>query len=253
MAYKIIIDPGHGGEDFGASYQGRLEKDDNLNLALAVGQLLSENGIDVVYTRTTDMYNTPTEKAMMGNMANADYFVSIHRNSSQTPNTYNGVQTLVYDPSDIKLEMAENVNNQLENLGFDNLGISTRPNLAVLRRTRMPAILIEAGFINSDEDNALFDERFSDIATGIATGILDTLDMGQLTETPMYRVQTGSFDNIDSASALARKLVADGYQAYITEINNLYKVLVGEFVNLQDAINLENRLRTDGYATFITT
>ena len=253
MAYKIIIDPGHGGEDFGASYQGRLEKDDNLNLALAVGQILSENGIDVVYTRTTDIYNTPTEKAMMGNMSNADYFVSFHRNSSPNPNIYSGVQTLVYDPSGIKLELAENVNKELENVGFDNLGISSRPNLAVLRRTRMPAILIETGFINNDSDNMLFDERFSDIASGIATGILDTLDMGQLTELPMYRVQTGSFDNIDSASALARKLVADGYQAYITEINNLYKVMVGEFTNLQDAINLENRLRSDGYATFITT
>lgn len=253
MAYKIILDPGHGGADLGASYQGRLEKDDNLNLALAVGQILADNGIDVVYTRTTDMYNTPTEKAMMGNMANADFFISIHRNSSPNPNTYTGVQSLIFDQSGIKQDMAENINAELAALGFANQGISIRPNLAVLRRTKMPAVLVEAGFINNEADNALFDERFGDIATAIATGILDTLDMGQLEQIPEYRVQTGSFDNMDSASALAGKLVADGYPAYITEVNGLYKVMVGELSNLQDAINFENRLRADGYATFITT
>ena len=48
MAYTIAIDAGHGGADLGASYNGRNEKDDNLNLALAVGQILENNGIDIV-------------------------------------------------------------------------------------------------------------------------------------------------------------------------------------------------------------
>ncbi len=253
MAYKIILDPGHGGEDLGASYQGRLEKDDNLNLALAVGQILADNGIDVVYTRTTDVYNTPQEKAAMGNMSDADFFISIHRNSSETPNTYSGIETLIFDPSGIKEVMADNINTELAALGFANHGISIRPNLAVLRRTKMPALLVEAGFINNDKDNALLDEKFGEIAAAIATGIMNTLDMGQLTEVPQYRVQTGSFDNMDSASALMRRLIAAGYPAYITEINSLYKVMVGSLSNLQDAVNLENRLRADGYATFITT
>ena len=47
MAYKIVIDPGHGGSDWGATYEGRKEKDDNLRLALAVGRILQNNGIDV--------------------------------------------------------------------------------------------------------------------------------------------------------------------------------------------------------------
>ena len=65
MAYTIVIDPGHGGSDWGAAYEGRKEKDDNLNLALAVGRILENNGINVEYTRTDDVYNTPLEKAMM--------------------------------------------------------------------------------------------------------------------------------------------------------------------------------------------
>ena len=59
MAYKIVVDSGHGGEDPGAVYQGRQEKDDNLRLALEVGRLLEAGRQDVVYTRTTDVYQTP--------------------------------------------------------------------------------------------------------------------------------------------------------------------------------------------------
>lgn len=68
-----MIDAGHGGADFGATYNGRQEKDDNLRLALAVGEILSENGIDVEYTRTTDVYQTPFEKATLGNQSGADF------------------------------------------------------------------------------------------------------------------------------------------------------------------------------------
>ena len=90
MAETIVIDAGHGGTDPGAVYNGRIEKDDNLNLALAVGNILREYGYNVVFTRTDDIYETPYRKAQEGNEANADYFVSIHRNSSLYPNQYNG-------------------------------------------------------------------------------------------------------------------------------------------------------------------
>ena len=110
MAHKVMIDAGHGGADFGATYNGRQEKDDNLRLALAVGEILSENGIDVEYTRTTDVYQTPFEKATLGNQSGADFFISFHRNSSPEPNQYSGVETLVYDKSGEKLDMAENIN-----------------------------------------------------------------------------------------------------------------------------------------------
>lgn len=73
MSYKIMIDAGHGGADGGASYKGRLEKDDNLKLALAVGDILAQNGVDVEYTRTTDIYQTPFEKAQLANASGADF------------------------------------------------------------------------------------------------------------------------------------------------------------------------------------
>ena len=86
MNYTVVIDPGHGGNDPGAVYNGRKEKDDTLNLALAVGNILEENGINVVYTRTSDVYETPFTKATKGNEAGADFFISIHRNSSEKHN-----------------------------------------------------------------------------------------------------------------------------------------------------------------------
>ena len=140
-----------------------------------MGENLQNNGIDVEYTRTTDVYETPYEKAMEANEAGVDLFISIHRNSFPSDNTAFGVESLVYDLSGLKYEIAESVNQQLEAVGFRNLGVKARPNLVVLKRTKMPAVLIEVGFINSDVDNRLFDENFNDIALAISDGILDVL------------------------------------------------------------------------------
>ena len=175
MAYKIIIDPGHGGSDSGATYNGRQEKDDTLDLTLAVGDILKKNGVDVFYTRTNDEYETPFKKATDANNSGADLFVSIHRNSSEKPNQYSGVETLVYNDSGFKSEVARNINNQLENVGFKNLGVDTRKNLVVLKRTKMPAVLVEAGFINNEKDNYIFDQEFDKVANAIADGILESI------------------------------------------------------------------------------
>lgn len=176
MPVSIMLDAGHGGRDPGAVYNGRQEKDDVLKLVLAIGEILQNSGIDVEYTRTTDIYETPFQKATEANEAGVDFFISIHRNSSPLANQYMGVESLIYNLSGIKYEMAENINAQLETVGFKDLGVKARPNLVVLRRTKMPALLIEVGFINSDSDNTLFDKNFNDIAQAIADGILDTLE-----------------------------------------------------------------------------
>jgi len=166
----------HGGANPGAIYGGRRESDDVLNLTLEVGRILEENGVDVYYTRTSDVYESPYQKAMEANATGADYFVSIHRNSSPYPNQYTGVETLVYNQYSEAARLADNINAELEQVGFVNQGVNERKNLVVLRRTQMPAVLVEAGFINTDADNRLYDERFDEIAQAIADGILQTLN-----------------------------------------------------------------------------
>lgn len=171
----VVLDAGHGGPNPGAVYQGRQEKDDVLALTLAIGRILEDSGVDVYYTRTTDVYESPYQKAVEGNATGADYFVSIHRNSSPYPNQYTGVETLVYNRYGEAARMAANINYQLEQVGFINQGVNERPNLVVLNSTQMPAVLVEVGFINTDADNVLFDEKFEEIARAIAEGILQTI------------------------------------------------------------------------------
>ena len=82
MAATILLDAGHGGWHNGAVFEGRREKDDVLALTLAVGRILEDNGLNVLYTRANDTYRSPEERANTANETGADYFVSIHRNAS---------------------------------------------------------------------------------------------------------------------------------------------------------------------------
>ena len=262
MAYSIMLDAGHGGRDPGAVYNGRQEKDDTLRLALAVGEILQNRGIDVEYTRTTDVYETPYEKAMEANQAGVDLFISIHRNSFPRDNEVSGVESLVYDLSGLKYQIAEAINEELATIGFVDLGVKARPNLIVLRRTKMPAVLVEVGFINSDTDNQLFDDNFQDIAEAIASGILDTLESSSGGTVPgsggtaggaggRYRVQVGAFRNQVYANNLLRELQEQEYPARIEDSNGFYRVVVGSYPTLQEAAQMEQRLKWAGYPTIV--
>lgn len=155
-------------------------KDDALNLALAVGNILANRGVNVVYTRVDDTYDTPPyEKAVMANNSGADLFVSIHRNAMPVPGTAMGIESLVYEDTGIPAVLARNINRQLTDVGFQNLGVIERPNLVVLKRTQMPAVLVEAGFIDNEADNWRFDRNFQTIAEAIANGITETLREGR--------------------------------------------------------------------------
>lgn len=171
----VVLDAGHGGENPGAVYNGRREKDDVLSLTLAIGRILEANGVDVYYTRTTDVYESPYQKALEGNEVGADYFVSIHRNASPYPNQYTGIETLVYNGYGRAARLAYNINTQLEQIGWVNQGVNERPDLVVLNATSMPAVLVEVGFINTDADNVFFDDMFNATAQAIADGILQTI------------------------------------------------------------------------------
>lgn len=204
----VVIDPGHGGSDPGAVYNGRQEKDDVLRLGKAVGALLEARGVDVVYTREGDVYETPFKKAQDGNSAGADYFVSIHRNSSEYPNQYSGAEVLVYSDSGIRRELADNILEGMEKAGLKNLGIDERKDLVVLRRTQMPAVLVEAGFINSDKDNETFDRNFDELAQGIANGILQTLGLPVYTSaasaTSDMWIDNGNMEDTGNAPQMPR-------------------------------------------------
>ncbi len=279
MANRIVIDAGHNGlSDPGAVYNGRRESDDVLRLAQAVGEILSRNGYDVDYTRTGDINQSVVQKAQLANNAGADLFVSLHRNMASYPGQYNGVQTLIYNRSGIKQQMAENINSNLEGVGFKNINVETRPDLAVLRRTQMPALLVEVGFIDSEKDNQIFDSRFNEIAQAIADGIMDTLntaDADSSVDPPVRYAYQAPFQTAAPVSSFQMNpLPSMNWTPFQTEADTpdaepdtagmqnqqsagnsrpLYRVQVGAFHNLQNAIELEQELKRLGYNTWIVT
>ena len=248
---SIIIDPGHGGWDNGAQYGGRKEKDDNLTLSLAVGEELKNRGYDVIYTRTEDIYDSPGQKARIANASGGDIFISFHRNSSPNSNTYSGVETLVYEDTGIPAELARNINEQLEQAGFANLGTAERKDLAVLRRTQMPAVLVEAGFINTDADNNTFVANFNQIVNAIADGIEETL--GGVKDVPdrVYRVQTGLYQTYARAQMNLKEAVERGYDGIVVPWRNYYAVQLGEFDTIDEANSFALELRRQGYETLV--
>ena len=168
----FMLDAGHGGSDSGAVYNGRLEKNDNLRITLAVGERLARSGERVLYTRTDDSTVDLTYRSTMANSAGATYFVSFHRNSASTVGR--GVEVYYYtglSAQSTAARMAAPVQDALVACGFHNRGVK-QANFSVLRRTSMPAILVELAFINNEVENAKLDSEFDRIADAIASALL---------------------------------------------------------------------------------
>ena len=162
----------------------------------------------------------------------------------------------MYDKNGEKAEIAEEINDGLENIGFRNNGVKIRPGLVILRRSKMPAVLVESGFINSEEDNRLFDQEFDQIADAIAEAVLKKFPVSDETiqgqEDVYYRVQTGAFHDRKNAVQQQERLVEEGFPAFILERDGYYVVQVGAFWKLENAVRMEALLRENGYQTYIT-
>lgn len=243
----VIIDPGHGGVEPGAIYEGRKEKDDNLRLAMLLGDILENAGVRVLYTRTSDIDQTPAEKAAIGNRSDADFFISLHRNAMPVPGSGSGAMTLVYENQGDAGLLARNIQNALVETGFADLGIQERPGLAVLNRTKMPAVLIESGFIDNVKDNQFYDQNLGKIAQAIAGGILSTYQ--ELERPVYYQIQTGAFRDRDLADQMEEQLYRQGFPVFMVDEDGWYKLRVGSFLGLDNAVHMEQRLRQKGYPT----
>lgn len=253
MAKSIVLDAGHGGRDNGAVYEDMVEKNDNLRIVLALGQELENRGFEVYYTRTTDVYQTPFEKAEIANETNADVFLSVHRNSGVNPGEYSGVESLVYKKEGLALELAENINGALGLIGFDEIGVFAEPGIIVLRKTKMPAVLAEVGFINEEGDNRLLNENFDDVVMALADAVQGTLEpeVYPAGTGGFFQVQIGSYASREEASAAMQQVSGEGFPAMVDTRNRAYRVVVGRYQELDNAVLMERVLRNHGYATKI--
>ncbi len=177
---KIFIDPGHGGSTVGASYKGRLEQDDCLRLALKVKELLlTQKDVEVRLSRENDTNVSISKRCSMANSWGANYFLSIHRNAANKPDTATGNEIWVVRKANEKTQHKASVildslckADSLKNRGV-KLGAPSYDNFGVNSGTTMASALLEVGFINSQKDNKVFDEKFDKMALAIAKGILE--------------------------------------------------------------------------------
>ena len=179
----ICLDAGHGGKDTGAMTEdGRLEKDDNLAMTLAVGKILEDKGYQVIYTRTDDSTVSLEERYTLSNKKHATVFVAIHRNSAENA-AASGIEAWIKNtspPSDKKL--AANILKQLDRVGFGiDRGVCAgyrgdlTKNYAVNAHTKCKSCLLELGFMSNKLDNERFDQNFDAYAEAIAKGIIRSL------------------------------------------------------------------------------
>lgn len=178
----VVLDPGHGGTDPGASGQYSKEKDINLAISLKVGAILTQKGIRVEYTRKTDSAVALADRGPIANLLNAALFVSIHCNAAENREAQ-GTETWFWAPSsnpslymqkDEREKLATAVQTRLTaSLGRPDRGVKSYQNLCVLRMAEMPCALAEVAFLSNLEDERLLNQDSFQIlaAKAIAEGI----------------------------------------------------------------------------------
>ncbi|WP_261663113.1 N-acetylmuramoyl-L-alanine amidase [Deinococcus sp. Marseille-Q6407] len=183
---RVVLDPGHGGSDPGAMGSVQ-EKKLVLDVALRTRQFLQAAGIDVIMTRDRDMELNPskvTDLRMRGNMgASGNAFVSIHANAMPTQSALKGYGVETWYNGNHRLSPALATimqKNVVDTSGAFSRGIKNYQSLAVLRNNRVPAVLVEVGFVSHPVDSInLTDQNYLDrVALGIAKGIHESLRTG---------------------------------------------------------------------------
>ena len=182
MSIKVFIDQGHNPRDFntGAEGNGLFEQD----ITYRIGRLLydlfrSDSEFEPRLSRPTadTLLGTSNASSLVArvNLANswpADIFLSLHTNAAANENA-SGCETLIYSrSSSVALGLATDIAEQLSLVtGLRNRGVIERPGLYVLKRTTMPAVLVEMGFITNPYDAELMQNSPGLFARGIYRGV----------------------------------------------------------------------------------
>jgi len=185
---KIFIDQGHNpnNPNAGAEGFGLREQDINYEIGVRLYELLSGNDFFEVKlsrpTPTTQLGNSNASslaaRVNAANLWGADYFISLHCNAS-VDSSVSGSEAYVYSLQSKAVPLAEQMLNGLhEQTGLSDRGVRANPSLYVLRRTAMPAVLMEMGYITNSRDSYLLSTDPDGFARGMYNGILRFFGLG---------------------------------------------------------------------------
>ena len=212
---KWYLDFGHGGKDSGAIGPTNLKESD---IALKIGMMVKEtleNAFEkVITTRDNDKYYSLDYRTKKANNENSDYFISIHLNSATNPSA-KGCEVWLYDENSKLQTLANNLcNNLATKMNTPNRGIKYSKKLAVLKNTKMPALLIEIDFISNKEvENYLRnDKNLKNISDTISSTLLSFVNKSIIDDGVFYRVCIGSFSNKDNAVNLKNEAICKGFK-----------------------------------------
>ncbi len=181
-SWTVAIDPGHGGIDPGSMEAKIDEKDINLDMAMKLRDILEEEGVEVVMTRTGDESLSLADRSDTANEADADVLISIHQNSYDSSSVsgmefiYNSEKKKGGDESQELAEILEET--VLADGGIKVRGIVPNDELKVLRTSDMAAVLVEAGYLtNPSEQRNLLSDSYQEKLMGLlAEGVLEYLE-----------------------------------------------------------------------------
>ena len=183
MAIKIFIDQGHnpGNINAGASGNGLVESEITYNVGIMLaGLLFADPNFEVRVSRPypdtvlgVDQTTSLQQRVNMANTWPADYFISIHVNSNENP-AINGSEIYVYRENSVAYTMAEIILDSIvyfTDIKYNQVRVN--PALYVLRRTTMPSMLIELGYLSNPQDAELLKNKQFAFAFAIYIGLLN--------------------------------------------------------------------------------
>lgn len=187
LAIKIFVDQGHNpqGINAGAEGFGMREQDITYNVGTYLADILrNDSRFEVRTSRNspdevlgTSNSTSLAERVNAANSWPADYFISIHANANTNP-AINGSEVYVYEEYSQAYYLAEQVlQAMVERVGTKDNGVRLNPSLYVLRRTNMPAILVELGYITNESDAQKLRDSQYEFAYGIYQGLLNYLGL----------------------------------------------------------------------------
>ncbi|ETO40885.1 N-acetylmuramoyl-L-alanine amidase [Fructilactobacillus florum 8D] len=168
----IVLDPGHGGNDSGAlAANGQQEKKYTLKVAQKTKKILETQGSNVILTRQHDQSVSLKKRPKIATKNHANIFISFHFDSSETENSGSGFTSYYYHRGNSH-QLAERINHKLNVLPLENKGVQFGDFL-VIRDVTVPSVLLEMGYINSNQDFQQINSVAyqNQVATAVAAGI----------------------------------------------------------------------------------